>query len=65
MTDAKRLRACRTKLRLSQKELANLLGTKRWISHWESGRFQPPPFVWLALEKLEVQRQRGRHKTRA
>jgi len=53
MSEGKRLRAFRIKLRLSQKELEDLLGMKRWISNWESGRYPPPRYIWLALAKLE------------
>jgi transcriptional regulator with XRE-family HTH domain len=55
MSEAKKLRAFRLKLRLSQKELAGILGMKSWIPAWEGGRGTPPPFVWLALAKLENQ----------
>jgi DNA-binding transcriptional regulator YiaG len=50
------------KLRLSQKELENLLGMKRWISNWESGRYQPPRYIWLALEKLENEKNQADEK---
>jgi transcriptional regulator with XRE-family HTH domain len=53
MSEGKKLRAFRIKLRLSQKELGNLLGTKRWIPYWECGRYPTPPYIWQALEKLE------------
>jgi transcriptional regulator with XRE-family HTH domain len=59
MSEAKRLRAFRMKLRLSQKELENLLGMKRWISNWESGRYPPPRYIWLALEKLENEKNQA------
>lgn len=52
MKEGKRLRARRIELRLTQKELASRLGMKRWIPIWECGRNPPPPFIWLALEKL-------------
>lgn len=52
MSEAKNLREFRIQLRLSQKELADLLGMKRWIANWERGRYPTPPYVWLALEKL-------------
>ena len=69
MSEAKKLRAFRLKLRLSQKELAGILGMKSWIPAWEGGRCTPPPFVWLALAKLENQRklekQNGSQVTKA
>lgn len=58
MSDGKKLRAFRMKLRLSQKELAEQLGLRAWIPAWEGGSFPPPPFIWVALEKLENQRER-------
>jgi transcriptional regulator with XRE-family HTH domain len=60
MTDGNRLRAYRLKLRLSQKDLANILGMKSWIAAWESGRDTPPPYVWRALAKLENEKKRSR-----
>jgi transcriptional regulator with XRE-family HTH domain len=58
MSKGKKLKAIRMKLRLSQKELADLLGLQSWIPAWEGGSFPPPPFIWLALAKLENQRKR-------
>lgn len=60
MTDGNRLRAYRLKLRLSQKDLANILGLKSWVAAWESGRHIPPPYVWRALAKLENEKKRSR-----
>ena len=57
MSEAKRLRALRIKLRLSQKELEDLLGMRRWISNWESGRYPPPRYIWSALAKLENEKK--------
>ena len=62
MSEAKRLRAFRIKLRLSQKELEKLLGMKRWISNWESGRYPPPRYIWLALEKLASEKNQEDEK---
>jgi transcriptional regulator with XRE-family HTH domain len=58
MSEGKKLKAIRMKLRLSQKELADLLGLQAWIPAWEGGSFPPPPFIWLAMAKLENQRER-------
>lgn len=57
MSDHKKLRAFRMNLRLSQKELANLLGLHSWIPAWEGGSFPPPPYIWRALAKLKIERQ--------
>jgi DNA-binding XRE family transcriptional regulator len=57
LSEGKRLKALRTKLQLSQKELASLLGMESWIPAWESGRSTPPPFLWVALAKLEAQQR--------
>lgn len=65
MTDGNRLRATRIRLRLSQKDLANLLGLKTWIATWESGRYPAPPFVWRALSKLEDEKERTKRRQKA
>jgi transcriptional regulator with XRE-family HTH domain len=66
MNAGNRLRASRIRLGLSQKDLANLLGMKTWISTWERGHHHPPPYLWRALEKLEDEKKRtqrsGRYK---
>jgi transcriptional regulator with XRE-family HTH domain len=62
MSEAKRLRAFRIKLRLSQKELEDLLGMRRWISNWESGRYPPPRYIWLAMAKLENEKKLAEEK---
>lgn len=47
------LRARRAALKLSQRELAELLGvSKSTISHWEIGKQKIPPYVALALDAL-------------
>jgi DNA-binding transcriptional regulator YiaG len=56
MSEGKELRALRVKLKLSRKELANIIGMQSWIPAWESGRSTPPPFVWVAMAKLRDQK---------
>jgi len=60
MSEGQKLRNSRMKLRLTQKELANLLGLRRWISSWERGQTPPPPYIWRALAKLENDKKLGR-----
>lgn len=47
--------AYRTRLRLSQAQLARLLpvGSVDAIQNWEQGRRQPPPYLVRALRDLE------------
>lgn len=52
MTPAE-VKAWRTHWRLSQAQLAKLLGVNiRTITHWEGGTSPPPPYLDLALETL-------------
>lgn len=57
MSEGQRLKNSRIKLRLTQKELANLLGLRRWIASWERGHQPPPPYIWRAIAKLENEKK--------
>jgi DNA-binding XRE family transcriptional regulator len=44
----------RKALGLTQTELAKALGVSRaTIAAWEGGRFNIPPYLWLALKALQ------------
>lgn len=54
---ADEIKACRASLGLSQVRLAEVLGvSRRTVEEWEAGRNDPPPYLRLALEKLEEAR---------
>lgn len=53
------LRAARRRLRLSQTELAELLGVSQsQLSRWETGERPIPYAEWLAARLLEIERER-------
>jgi len=54
------LKAWRQRHRLTQKELAKLLGvTPMCVAFWEWGKRRIPPFLPLALEALENRLKKG------
>lgn len=59
MTSANRIKQARKALKLSQRELAKALGLsrKQTVSEWETGRKEPVPYIWLALEALQRRAQ--------
>jgi DNA-binding XRE family transcriptional regulator len=58
--DQAALKAWRLRQRLTQKELAKLLGvTPMCVAFWEWGKRRIPPFLPLALEALEHRLKKG------
>jgi DNA-binding XRE family transcriptional regulator len=58
--DKATLKAWRQRQRLTQRELAKLLGvTPMCVAFWEWGKRRIPPFLPLALEALENRRKKG------
>ena len=58
--DKAALKAWRQRQRLTQRELANLLGvTPMCVAFWEWGKRRIPPFLPLALEALENRLKKG------
>lgn len=54
------LRARRDALKLSQRQLAELLGvSKSTVSHWEIGEQKIPRYLDLALQTLEQSHEKG------
>ena len=57
------LKAWREARGLSQARLAELLPVNlRTLQDWEQGRFEPPPFIWRALEHLAIELPAKRKK---
>lgn len=49
------LRAWRKRVGLSQVALAARLGVgNQAVNRWETGRREPPPYLWLALAAIQA-----------